>query len=79
MMVLFDQSITRGPGNMDNDARELIPSPGVVRERLARNYEDADLLRRLLKLAVVAAERNQQRQRSTPPYRATTNEEVGRD
>jgi hypothetical protein len=46
---------------MDNDARELIPPPGVVRERLARAYEDADLLRRLLKLSVAAAERKQLR------------------
>jgi hypothetical protein len=63
---------------MDNDARELIPSPVVVRERLARNYEDADLLRRLLKLAVVAAERKQERQRTTPPRHDTSSQEVAR-
>jgi hypothetical protein len=61
---------------MDNDARELIPSPGVVRELLARNYEDADLLRRLLKLAVAAAERKQQRQLNPSPRHTTTSQEV---
>jgi hypothetical protein len=50
---------------MSTDSHDLIPPPGVVRERLARNYEDADLLRRLLKLSVAAAE--QKRQRGTQP------------
>jgi hypothetical protein len=39
----------------------LIPPPGVVREKLARNYEEADLLRRLLKLSVAAAEKTRSR------------------
>ena len=39
------------------DLPELIPSPSVVREKLARNYEEAGLLRRLLKLAEDAAEK----------------------
>jgi hypothetical protein len=40
---------------------ELIPPPAVVREKLARNYEEAGLLRRLLKLAEDAAEKNDRR------------------
>ena len=43
------------------DLPELIPSPSVVREKLARNYEEAGLLRRLLKLAEDAAEKNVRR------------------
>jgi hypothetical protein len=39
------------------DEHKLIPPPGVVREKLAQNYEEADLLRRLLKLSVAAAEK----------------------
>jgi len=43
------------------DLPELIPSASVVREKLARNYEEAGLLRRLLKLAEDAAEKNVRR------------------
>jgi hypothetical protein len=41
---------------MSESARDLIPSPKVVREKLARNLEEADLLRRLLRLAESASE-----------------------
>jgi hypothetical protein len=42
---------------MERDPAALIPPPAVVRERLARNYREADMLRRLLKLSLAAAER----------------------
>jgi hypothetical protein len=40
---------------MENDERELIPPPSVVREELARNYEQARLLRRQLRISEDAA------------------------
>jgi hypothetical protein len=40
---------------------ELIPPPGIIREKLARNYEEADLLRRLLKMSVAVAEKARER------------------
>jgi hypothetical protein len=40
---------------MQQPAFELIPPPDVVRDRLAENYEQAGLLRRLLKLSEDAA------------------------
>jgi hypothetical protein len=36
---------------MEKQERRLIPPPTVVREELSRNYEQARLLRRLLKLS----------------------------
>jgi hypothetical protein len=42
---------------MEQAPAGLIPPPAVVRERLARNYREADVLRRLLKLSLAAAER----------------------
>jgi hypothetical protein len=56
---------------MDESARDLIPPPRIVRERLAQNYEEADLLRRLLKLAIVAAEKPQDR-KSRPDRKGAT-------
>jgi hypothetical protein len=46
---------------MDERGDELLPAPDILRERLARNYEEADLLRRLLKLSVAAAEKARER------------------
>jgi hypothetical protein len=57
---------------MEEPERELIPPPGVVREKLARNYEDADLLRRLLKLSVAAAERARERKTKHGPGKAVS-------
>jgi hypothetical protein len=67
---------------MDDPTSDLIPPPGIVRERLARNYEDADLLRRLLRLSESAALRARSRedaasQREGAPPR--TRKEVGGD
>jgi hypothetical protein len=42
---------------------ELIPSPPIVRDRLARSLREARLLRRLLRLSVAAAE---ERRREKP-------------
>jgi hypothetical protein len=42
---------------------DLIPRPPIVRDRLARNLKEARLLRRLLRLAVAAAE---ERHRENP-------------
>ena len=47
------------------DVRDLIPPWPVVQERLARNYREARLLRRLLRLATDAA-REQHRQPAAP-------------
>jgi hypothetical protein len=38
------------------DAQTLIPSPPVVRDRLARNIREGRLLRALLRLSIRAAE-----------------------
>jgi hypothetical protein len=54
---------------MDQQDHGLIPPPGLVREILARNYEDADLLRRLLRLSETAAERAGQRRLKDRPDR----------
>ena len=48
------------------DLPELIPSPSVVREKLARNYEEASLLRRLLKLAEDAVAKSVRRKGASP-------------
>jgi hypothetical protein len=49
---------------MEKRERELIPDPAVVREELARNYEEARLLRRQLRIsedaAITAANRRPQ-------------------
>jgi hypothetical protein len=37
------------------DERGLIPHPSVIREQLARNYEEARLLRRQLRISEDAA------------------------
>jgi hypothetical protein len=57
---------------VEETERELIPPPGVVREKLARNYEDADLLRRLLKLSVAAAEKVRERKTKDRPGKAVS-------
>jgi len=42
-------------GEGEKHERRLIPPPSEVRERLAQNYEEAQLLRRLLKVSEDAA------------------------
>jgi hypothetical protein len=59
---------------MDDRGDELFQPPGVVREKLARNYEDADLLRRLLKLSVAAAEKARERKTKDLPRKAASHE-----
>jgi hypothetical protein len=46
---------------MEKRERGLIAPPAVIREELARNYEQARLLRRLLKVSEDAAIESQQR------------------
>jgi hypothetical protein len=50
---------------MDRDEQRLIPPPDRVREELARNYEEAARLRRLLKISVAAAESASRRSQLT--------------
>jgi hypothetical protein len=54
---------------MEQPAFELIPPPNVVRDRLAENYEQARLLRRLLKLSEDASIERFERdsENRTPP------------
>jgi hypothetical protein len=47
---------------------ELIPPPPLVRERLAASLRQTNLLRRLLRLSVRAAE-ERQRRIPAPPHR----------
>jgi len=46
---------------MEKRERGLIAPPAVIREELARNYEQARLLRRLLKVSEDAAIEDQRR------------------
>jgi hypothetical protein len=53
---------------------ELIPRPPVVRERLARSLREARLLKRLLRLAVAAAEERHRETASEPRHEAAGRE-----
>jgi hypothetical protein len=57
---------------MAQHEHELIPPPGIVREKLAQNYEEADLLRRLLKLSIAAAEKAHERKAAGHSGKAVT-------
>jgi hypothetical protein len=54
---------------MEQHDCELIPPPTVVREELARNYEQARLLRRLLRLSEDAAVESHRRVSEHRPRR----------
>jgi hypothetical protein len=59
---------------MEKNERVLIPSPTVVREELARNYEEARLLRRLLRVsedAAIAAANRRPQHKAKPAGRVT--------
>jgi hypothetical protein len=60
---------------MEKHEHKLIPPPAVIREELARNYEEARLLRRQLRVsedaAITAADRCRR-----PKSRTTAREEV---
>jgi hypothetical protein len=57
------------------ESNELIPSPPIVRNRLARALREARLLRRLLRLALVADE-DQRRGTAAAPESARRKEGV---
>jgi hypothetical protein len=59
---LCGDKVVFGGSPVEQDLAGLIPPPSVVREKLSRNYHQADLLRRLLKLSLAAA-----RQEETAP------------
>ena len=54
---------------------ELIPRPPAVRERLARALREARLLRRQLRVSVVAAEERHQEAASEPRHEAACRED----
>ena len=65
---------------MEQPAFELIPPPNVVRDRLAENYEQARLLRRLLKLSEDASIERFERdsENRTPPWARGWHNETSR-
>ena len=57
-------------------SEELIPRPPVVRERLARSLREIKLLRRLLRVALAAAEERHREKPRDAPQTATRRDGV---